>query len=67
MDTTFTLPAELQSTVDEAVARAVGERWASRIWASDTSLWTDDPEVADKIAHRLGWLYAPTFFPMQKG
>ena len=62
MDTTFRLPAELQSTVDEAVARAVGERWASRIWASDTSLWTDDPAVADKIKHRLGWLFAPTFF-----
>lgn len=62
MDTTLTLPAELQGTVDEAIARAVGDRWASRIWASDTSLWTDDPEVAAKIAHRLGWLYAPTFF-----
>ena len=62
MDTTLKLPAELQNGVDEAVAQAVGERWASRIWASDTSLWTDDPEVADKIKHRLGWLYAPTFF-----
>jgi glucose-6-phosphate isomerase len=62
MDTTLTLPAELQATVDEAIARAVGERWASRIWASDTSLWTDDPEVAEKIAHRLGWLFAPTYF-----
>ena len=46
----------------EIIARAVGERWASRIWASDTSLWTDDPGVADKIAHRLGWLFAPTYF-----
>jgi glucose-6-phosphate isomerase len=62
MDTTLKLSAELQNGVDEAVAQAVGERWASRIWASDTSLWTDDPEVADKIKHRLGWLYAPTFF-----
>jgi transaldolase/glucose-6-phosphate isomerase len=62
MDTTLTLSAELQGTVDEAIARAVGDRWASRIWASDTSLWTDDPEVAARIAHRLGWLYAPTFF-----
>ena len=62
MDTSFRLPAELQSTVDEAIAQAVGDRWASRIWASDTSLWTDDPEVATGIAHRLGWLFAPTFF-----
>ena len=62
MDTTLKLPAALQSTVDEAIAQAVGERWASRIWSSDTSLWTDDPEVADKIMHRLGWLFAPTYF-----
>ena len=62
MDTTLKLPAELQSTVDEAIARAVGERWASRVWANDTSLWTDDPEVAQQILHRLGWLHAPTYF-----
>ena len=62
MDTTLRLPAELQGPVDEAIAQAVGERWASRIWSSDTSLWTDDPEVADKIMHRLGWLFAPTYF-----
>ncbi len=62
MDTTLKLPAALQGDVDEAVARAVGERWASRLWASDTSLWTDDPEVAEKIGHRLGWLFAPTYF-----
>jgi glucose-6-phosphate isomerase len=62
MDTTFKLPAQLQATVDEAIARAVGERWASRIWSNDTSLWTDDPQVADSILHRLGWLHAPTYF-----
>ena len=62
MDTTLKLPAALQGAVDESIARAVGERWASRIWASDTSLWTADPEVAEKIAHRLGWLFAPTYF-----
>ena len=62
MDTTLTLPADLRGPVDEAIARAVGERWASRIWARDTGLWTDDPEVATKIAQRLGWLDAPTAF-----
>lgn len=62
MDTTLTLPAPLRSVVDEAVAAAVGERWASRIWARDTSLWTDDAEVAARIADRLGWLDAPTSF-----
>ncbi len=62
MDTTLKLPAALQGTVDEAVARAVGDRWASRMWARDTSLWTDDAEVAAKIANRLGWLDAPAAF-----
>ncbi len=62
MDTTLTLPASLRAGVEEVIAKAVGERWASRVWASDTSLWTDDPQIADTIAHRLGWLYAPTFF-----
>jgi len=62
MDTTLTLPGSLQGDVDETIARAVGERWASRIWARDTSLWTDDQAVAAAIAHRLGWLDAPTAF-----
>ncbi len=62
MDTTLTLPGSLQGDVEEAIARAVGERWASRIWARDTSLWTDDQAVAATIAHRLGWLDAPTAF-----
>jgi transaldolase/glucose-6-phosphate isomerase len=62
MDTTLRLPTELRATVEEAIARAIGDRWASRIWARDTSLWTDDPETAAKIAHRLGWLDAPTSF-----
>ncbi|RKY16329.1 MAG: transaldolase, partial [Planctomycetota bacterium] len=62
MDTTLKLPAALQGSVDEAIAGAVGDRWASRIWARDTSLWTDDDGVAAEIAQRLGWLDAPTFF-----
>ena len=62
MDTTLTLPESLQGDVEEAIARAVGDRWASRIWARDTSLWTDDQAVAATIAHRLGWLDAPTAF-----
>ena len=52
MDTTLTLPAELQGAIDEAIAAAVGDRWASRVWASDTSLWTDDPEVAHVVMLR---------------
>jgi glucose-6-phosphate isomerase len=62
MDTTLRLPSELAEAVHEAVAAAVGGRWASRLWARDTSLWTTQPEVAETIAHRLGWLDAPTAF-----
>ena len=42
MDTSLTLPASLAGIVEEAIARAVGERWASRIWARDTGVWTTD-------------------------
>ena len=62
MDTNLTLPESLQGPVDEAVATAVGDRWASRIWARDTSLWTEDVDVAARIANRLGWLDSPTAF-----
>jgi transaldolase/glucose-6-phosphate isomerase len=62
MDTTLTLPDALRGPVEEAIARAVGGRWASRIWERDTRVWTEDAEVADRIAQRLGWLDAPTAF-----
>jgi glucose-6-phosphate isomerase len=62
MDTTLTLTPSLQGTVDEAIARAIGERWASRLWERDTSLWSSDHDVQDLIWARLGWLAAPTAF-----
>ena len=62
MDTTLTLSPSLQGTVDEAIARAIGERWASRLWERDTSLWSTDHDVQDLIWARLGWLAAPSAF-----
>jgi glucose-6-phosphate isomerase len=62
MDTRLTLPASLQGSVDDAIARAIGERWASRLWERDTSLWSSDHDVQDLIWARLGWLAAPTAF-----
>ena len=56
------LPAALRASVDTALAAAVSQRWASRIWDRDTALWTQDPAVAESIANRLGWLDAPTTF-----
>ncbi len=59
------LPAVEQETVDELVARATEERWAERLFDRDTSLWTDDPDVAANITDRLGWLDAPEHFTLQ--
>jgi len=43
---------ELLDAVTEA-------RFIPRLWKKDTTLWTTDAKVAEKIANRLGWLDAP--------
>src|SRR3954452_15431498 len=53
------IPAELQAKIDQALARAVDEHWAQRIWERDTTVWTSDDKVAGLIANRLGWLDLP--------
>jgi transaldolase / glucose-6-phosphate isomerase len=53
---------DLQAIVTAAIARAVDQRWASRLAARDTSIWTTDEHVAATIANRLGWLDAPITF-----
>src|SRR5438876_330571 len=63
--TTMRLPVDLHAAVDEAMRRAVTERWASRVWERDTSLWTTDDRVAASIGNRLGWLDAPMHFQEQ--
>jgi len=55
-------PADLQAVVQASIARAVDQRWASRLAARDTSIWTTDEDVAATIANRLGWLDAPIAF-----
>jgi len=57
-----TLPPEAATAVDSAVARAVDERWAGRMWDRDASVWSGDPAVQEVIAQRLGWLDAPAQF-----
>jgi glucose-6-phosphate isomerase len=59
------LPNVEQATVDELLARATDERWAERLFDRDTTLWTDDPDVAANIIDRLGWLDAPSHFTLQ--
>ncbi len=59
------LAAGERKLVDELVERATAERWAERLFDRDTTLWTDDPDVAADIADRLGWLDAPAHFTLQ--
>ena len=48
------------AAVPTALLNAVAEqRFGVRLAAHDPSLWTDDPEVTDRIRNRLGWLDAP--------
>jgi glucose-6-phosphate isomerase len=61
----ITLPAAEQARFDALVATANAERWADRLFDRDTSLWTDDPDVAADITDRLGWLDAPAHFTLQ--
>jgi transaldolase / glucose-6-phosphate isomerase len=61
---TMRLPEDAQAVLDPLVERATHDRWAARLFERDTSLWTDDPDVADAIADRLGWLDAPAHFSL---
>src|SRR3954453_18569710 len=45
-----------------AVERARVEDWATRLFARDVTLWTEDPRVGEGISQRLGWLDAPAHF-----
>ena len=56
------IPAELRARIDDQVRQALERRWVERIWARDTSVWTNDEKVAGLIANRLGWLDLPTGF-----
>jgi transaldolase/glucose-6-phosphate isomerase len=53
--------AAYEVVVDEAR----DAEWANRLFDRDTSLWTTDPDVAETIAERLGWLDAPAHFTDQ--
>jgi transaldolase / glucose-6-phosphate isomerase len=62
---TLRLPKDAQATLDPLVEQATRDRWAARLFERDTSLWTNDPDVAEAIADRLGWLDAPAHFSLQ--
>ena len=58
----FRIPASQRSAWDAALRLALDGGWAERIWGRDTTVWTDDADVAASIAARLGWLDAPDHF-----
>jgi transaldolase/glucose-6-phosphate isomerase len=62
---TLRLPPDAELGLDELVDRATRDRWAERLFDRDTSLWTDDADVAANITDRLGWLDAPAGFVLR--
>jgi glucose-6-phosphate isomerase len=57
----------LAEAVTTALLRAAEERWSDRLHDRDTTLWSADPAVQEKIANRLGWLDLPVDFTEQVG
>ena len=55
----------LATAVAAALGRADAERWGERLNDHDTTLWSGDPAVQEKIANRLGWLDLPVDFSDQ--
>jgi transaldolase/glucose-6-phosphate isomerase len=45
--------------LDEALARVDKEKFVSRIWSKDSSLWKSDPEHRKIIDNALGWVNVP--------
>src|SRR6185436_2729451 len=46
-------------SADDAIQRAEKEKFVSRIWAKDATLWKSDEEHKKIIANALGWLTVP--------
>jgi glucose-6-phosphate isomerase len=55
----------LSGAVAATLARAADERWSDRLHDRDTTLWSSDPAVQERIANRLGWLDLPVDFSLQ--
>jgi transaldolase/glucose-6-phosphate isomerase len=55
----------LAAAIAAVLRRADEEHWAERLHDRDTTLWSSDPLVREKIANRLGWLALPADFSEQ--
>lgn len=51
-------PAPIGIPLAKAYARLEQSRFADALWSRRLDVWTTDPAVQQKIAHRLGWLDA---------
>ena len=47
---------------EAVVEEARADEWATRLFARDVALWSDEQDVRRSIAERLGWLDAPVDF-----
>ncbi|MDQ3281382.1 MAG: bifunctional transaldolase/phosoglucose isomerase [Acidobacteriota bacterium] len=47
------------SGIDDAIARAEKEKFVTRIWSKDSSLWKSEPEHRKIIDNALGWVAVP--------
>jgi glucose-6-phosphate isomerase len=61
-DLPMRLPSALRGPVEDAITRALDGKWAERLWARDPTMWSDDEQIKERIAGRLGWLDAPEDF-----
>ncbi|HET7169378.1 MAG TPA: hypothetical protein VFI69_09250 [Candidatus Limnocylindrales bacterium] len=55
-------PGDGAAAYAAALDEARRHEWANRLFDRDVSLWTTDPDVAEAVAGRLGWLDAPAHF-----
>src|SRR3990172_5399391 len=58
----YRIPDLLRKPVEEALDAALQAGWPARLRGRGPSVWAAGPEVAARIANRLGWLDAPQHF-----
>ncbi len=55
-------PAQARKATDDVLESLETRRFVRRLHAADASLWTGDPQKADEVRNRLGWLTSPAAF-----
>jgi len=56
---TFALPKGALPAIEARLARLEDERFVTRLWERDPTLWGDDPAHVEVARNRLGWLGVP--------